>query len=310
MAWTEQNLRNHDFYARTLDDLRVVLENTTARDLEQYELVILNGYFGEVLNVEDVANGEDAIVNIDSMRTIRTDQVGAAQTFVVGDKIWFDPNGAAVGALYDSEDASDYVAVGVVTAIYAGNANVEFRPFAQDSDITLIRAGAALADAVVLNTAHKDTVAGNPHVVTVAELSLDNVDNTSDLLKPPSTAQIALNDSYALNAIKTAVLAITADSSGGITFTKAALGMSVGDKIVDMLIMCTTSEANGTLKVGHVAGNDITDAGICAVANAISRGLTLDQAEVVLGAAELVVTGAGGTPANIRGIVYLSYIPV
>jgi len=272
MAWTTQNLRNHDFYARTLDDLRVVLENTTARDLEQYELVILNGYFGEVLNVEDVANGEDAIVNIDSMRTIRTDQVGAAQTFVVGDKIWFDPNGAAVGALYDSEDATDFVAVGIVTAIYSGHANVEFRPFAQDTDITIIRAGAALADSVVTNAAS----------ITALEV----------------------------NELKTAILAITADSSGGITFTKAALGMSVGDKVVDMLIMCTTSEANGTLKVGHVAGNDITDAGICAVAGAIARGLTLDQAEVVLGAAELVVTGAGGTPANIRGIVYLSYIPV
>jgi len=66
----------------------------------------------------------------------------------------------------------------------------------------LVRDAASAAEAVALNTAHRGLVAGNPHVVTVAELSLDNVDNTTDLLKPPSTAQIALNTAYALNAAK------------------------------------------------------------------------------------------------------------
>ena len=42
--------------------------------------------------------------------------------------------------------------------------------------------------------AHKDTVTGNPHVVTKSDLTIDNVDNTSDVNKPISTStQTALD---------------------------------------------------------------------------------------------------------------------
>ena len=171
-------------------------------------------------------------------------------------------------------------------------------------------------DAVYYNSSTDDVDKTNTGILvgyaimdaaTADEYCYIDFDGTAEFIAETSTASITALE---VNETKTAVLAITADPSAGIAFTKAALGMSVGDKIIDMLITCTTSEANGTLKVGHVAGNDISDAGICAVAGDLARGLALDQAEVVLGAAELVVTGAGGTPANIRGIMYISYIPV
>jgi len=311
MAVTVNTLRNHKFQNKTVKDRIVVLENTLARDVEQFELVIFNGYFGEVRNVEDVANGDDILVNIDSNRIICTDQVGAGQTFAVGGKVWFDPNAAdAAGALYDAENVSDFVAVGIVTAIdTASQAYLEFRPFAQDTDITLVRDAASAAEAVALNTAHRGLVAGNPHVVTVAELSLDNVDNTTDLLKPPSTAQIALNTAYALNAAKTVALPITADASGGIEFVLATYGLAAGDKIFDALVVCTNSEANGALTLSHTGGNAITDAIACVTIKAIDRVATLDQAEVTIGAATLKITAAGDTPGDTRGIMYVSYIP-
>jgi len=48
MAVTVTTLRNHKFQNKTVKDRIVVLENTLARDVEQFELVIFNGYFGEV----------------------------------------------------------------------------------------------------------------------------------------------------------------------------------------------------------------------------------------------------------------------
>jgi len=311
MAVTVTTLRNHKFQNKTVEDRIVVLENTLARDVEQFELVIFNGYFGEVRNVEDVANGDDILVNIDSNRIICTDQVGAGQTFAVGGKVWFDPNAAgAAGALYDAENVSDFVAVGIVTAIdTASQAYLEFRPFAQDTDITLVRDAASAAEAVALNTAHRGFVIGNPHVVTKAEVGLTNVDDTTDLLKPPSTAQIALNTAYALNAAKTVALPITADASGGIEFVLATYGLAAGDKIFDVLVVATTSEANGALTLSHTGGNAITDAIACVTTKEIDRVATLDQAEVTIGAATLKITAAGDTPGDTRGIMYVSYIP-
>lgn len=52
-----------------------------------------------------------------------------------------------------------------------------------------------ILEAVTLNTAHRETITGNPHDVTAAEIGLGNVDNTSDADKPVSTAQqLALDD--------------------------------------------------------------------------------------------------------------------
>lgn len=53
------------------------------------------------------------------------------------------------------------------------------------------------------NTAytHSQIVTGNPHGTTKADISLGNVDNTSDVNKPVSTAQAAA-DTAALNAAK------------------------------------------------------------------------------------------------------------
>jgi hypothetical protein len=124
----------------------------------------------------------------------------------------------------------------------------------------------------------------------------------------PSDVQAVLA-ALQTNEAKTVELAVEADASGGIEYTLAALGLAAGDKITDALVVATVTEASGTLKVGYVAGNDISDAIACATANALARAATLDQAEATIGAANLVVTAAGTTAANTRGIIYLTYIP-
>lgn len=268
MAWTDVE-KNYDFYAQTLNDKKMVLENTTSRSLEQFELVLLNGYFGEVMNVEDVADGEDAIVNIDSFRTIRTSQVGDSQTFAVGDIIWFDPNGnSAAGALYDSNDSPDFIPVGVVTAIVTGHENVEFRPFVQDTDLSLVR---------------------------------DEGDVISDITSDVTDLET--------NQVKVVDAIIDADASGGVDFDVVEdLGMADGDIILDVAVIATVTETNGTLTLSHKAGNDITDAIACATDNAVERASSLDQAEVAVDAAvNLTVTAAGDTAANPRGIVRITY---
>ena len=51
---------------------------------------------------------------------------------------------------------------------------------------------------VVLNNAHRVVATGNPHSVTATEVGLGNVDNTSDVNKPVSTAQAAYSDQQAI----------------------------------------------------------------------------------------------------------------
>ena len=72
--------------------------------------------------------------------------------------------------------------------------------------------------------------------------------------------------------------------------------------------MCTTSNVSGALTLSHAAASDITDAMICAVAGNLSRAISLDQTEVLIGAVDLRITATGGTTANTRGIMYISYI--
>ena len=57
---------------------------------------------------------------------------------------------------------------------------------------------------VAANTAHRNTVTGNPHAVTQSEVGLGNVDNTSDVDKPVSTAQASADSAVQAYAIQRA----------------------------------------------------------------------------------------------------------
>ena len=99
---------------------------------------------------------------------------------------------------------------------------------------------------------------------------------------------------------------ITADASAGIAVT----GLAEGDEIIGVTVICTTANANGTLLLETGAGDDITNGIICAVDKVVSYAGTIDDAFSLLPVTGAQILSVGGTAANTRGIVIITYIPV
>lgn len=125
-----------DFSEPTINDKHPVVTNNLGRDVTIAELVYLNGYFGDVVEQDGIANAAAGRINIDSDRTIRTEQILATETFVVDAIAWFVSGGAgAAGDIQDSDPGSGTrVACGIITA-FGGSAGahtwIEIRPFVQ-----------------------------------------------------------------------------------------------------------------------------------------------------------------------------------
>jgi len=81
---------------------------------------------------------------------------------------------------------------------------------------------------VVLNTAHRAIVSGNPHVVTKADVGLSSVDNTSDVDKPVSTAQ-----GLAIGAVSSDLNDHELDLANPHAVTKAQVGLGSADNTSD-----------------------------------------------------------------------------
>ena len=105
------------------------------------------------------------------------------------------PN-AAAGKLHIFVDSADGAAkskdsAGTVTTLSSASALAALASHIADPDAHLNYV--TLTEANALVAAHAN-LTNNPHAVTKAQVSLGNVDNTSDLNKPISTAtQTALN---------------------------------------------------------------------------------------------------------------------
>ena len=254
-----------DFSEISSNDKQPLITNNLGRAVTIAELVYLGGYFGDVAEQDGIANGADGRINIDSNRTIRTEQIEVTDTFVVGNTLWFVSGGAgAAGTLEDADPGSGIrYAAGIITG-FGGSAGahtyVEFRPFAQRLDAADVSAEVATLQAEML--------------VEQAEP-------------------------------KKYVQKIIADASGGVALT----GLTVGDEIIGVTIIATVAEASGTLQVRDGAANAISDAVICAVDKAQEYSVSIDDAFSTLPASGADVIAAGGTAANIRGIVIVDYIP-
>jgi len=298
-----------DFSEISVNDKQPLITNGLGRDVTIAELVYLGGYFGDVVEQDGITNGLTGRINIDSDRIIRTEQMEATDTFVVGNTIWFVAGGGgAAGVLEDANTGTDYAA-GIITG-FGGSAGahtyVEFRPFAQRLD------AADVSAQVIINTAGIAT-----NVTDIAT----NVTSIGTLASLTTTAKtdcvVAINEVNAeadANAAailveqaepKTLVFPVTVDASSGIAVT----GLEEGDEIIGLRIICTFSEASGTLKLTDGAPADISDAIICAVANALTEAATFDITKTTLPASGAIIIAAGGTAANIRGILVIDYIP-
>ena len=280
-----------DFSEVTINDKQPLITNNLGRATTIAELVFLSGYFGDVVEQDGIANAATGRINIDSDRTIRTEQMEATDTFVVGNTIWFVSGGAgAAGVLEDANTGTDYAA-GIITG-FGGTAGahtfVEFRPFAQRLD------AADVSAQVILNTAQIAT-----NVTGISDNVTDIGTNDGEILTLQGEMLVEQAEPKVL------VYKLIADASSPL----AIPGLVEGDEIVDVHIVCSASNANATLIIETGAADDITDAMICAVDTTLVRAGTIDDQHAVLPVSGAAVLSVGGTAADTRGIIVITYIP-
>jgi hypothetical protein len=155
MSFTQAVQNTNNFSEIKSNDTQPLVTNNLGRTVEQYELVYLDGYFGEVLEYGGIADGATGRINIDGNREIRTEQVEETDTFTIGNTLWFASGGSgAAGKLEDADPGiGTRVACGIITG-EEGSAGaqtaVQFRPFLQRLDAADVSAEVATLQAEML----------------------------------------------------------------------------------------------------------------------------------------------------------------
>ena len=302
-------VNDFDFSEVSVDDTTPLITNNLGRATTIAELVFLSGYFGDVVEIDGIANAATGRINIDSNRIIRTEQMEATDTFVVGNTIWFVAGGAgAAGVLEDANTGTDYAA-GIITG-FGGTAGahtyVEFRPFAQRLD------AADVSAQVIINTAGiaanvVDIGTNDDDIGTLASLTTTEKGSLVGAINEVDADVLTLQGEMLVEQAETKIIVakITADASSGI----AVSGLVVGDEIISASVICTAANVNGTLVLEDGDGDDITDGMICAVDKVVVYAATLDDDQTTLPAAGAQIISVGGTAADTRGIMIITYIP-
>ena len=284
----------YDFSEHTLDDKQVLVPNAEGRTVLFAELVYLNGYFGDVTDQDGIVTANSGYININSERIIRTEQITITETFVVDATLWFQSGGAgAAGVLLDADPGSGTrVAVGVITG-FGGTAGahtyVEFRPYIQ---LQATVAAIATNTAAIGTLSSLTTTAKGNLVVAINEVDADVLTLQGEMTTEQAEPKIL-------------VFPVTVDASGSL----AVSGLVENDEIVGVHIICTAANGSGTLILETGGDDDITDGMICAVDKVVVVAGTIDDAFSTLPASGAKVISVGGTAADTRGIVVITYIP-
>lgn len=256
---------NYNFHEETLSDRMVEVKNTSGRKVLHNELVLIDGYFGEVCEFDGIENGARGFININPERTIKTTQVKDTldDAFTPGNPVYFIPQtGAKEGLLTDTNESSTAIAVGMIVSADEDNGVwVVFRPYVQDVGVSLMRdPDTLLADMVA--------AAAKPS---------------------PRTAEIVIDD----------------DATGtGIDVTLDDIGMEKGDIILDVAVLATTSVSGGTLQLKHGdSGDAITSAIVCAVEGTVAKTATLTK--VIATDDGFTVVANGAADAGVMYITFL-----
>lgn len=117
---------NYNF-EESLDSMnQVKVTNNLGYAVEHLELVLINGYFGEVRDFDGIAAAARGTICIRDDREIRTTQIDTGDTFVLDAPVYFNPTTKVL----EAASASGNAAVGICTFVNNGVA-VGFKPFAQ-----------------------------------------------------------------------------------------------------------------------------------------------------------------------------------
>lgn len=186
MAFTEYNVNSYSFSENTESDVQVLVTNNLGRAVLDREIVNLDGYIGEVVEYGGIANSATGRININHERTIRTAQMTATDTFVVGQPVYFLSGGSgAAGSLRATNEAGSVAYGKCIGFGGTGGAHtyVEVRPYAQGSSAI---AGAALKMAAITvplgstttPVVYTDIPVGSKIVNVVAHATVTNASGT------------------------------------------------------------------------------------------------------------------------------------
>jgi len=126
-------------------DTQPLITNVEGRAIDPFEILMAATtpfYVGEVREPDGIAIAGEGRINIEHRRVIRTEQMVAADTFVVDAKVYFHPGGAgAAGAIVDAASkAAGDIEFGICTG-FGGAATahtyIEVRPYAYDESRVL-----------------------------------------------------------------------------------------------------------------------------------------------------------------------------
>jgi hypothetical protein len=236
MAFTEYNENSYDFSEITENDTQVLVTNNLGRAATQREIVYLDGYIGEVMEYDGIANAATGRINIDPERTVRTAQMEATDTFVVGQIVYFLSGGSsAAGEVRATPEAGSVPYGKCIGFGGTGGAHtyVEIRPFSISGESA---PGSVLKVATIVVPTGSDA-GGTPVVDTsipVGAKILDVVARTTTA-NASATATVSDGTNAITDAIVMAVLdvqtrATTIDTtyatitSAGVTVTTNATG--------------------------------------------------------------------------------------
>jgi len=317
MAMTSYD-KNYDFHEETLSDVLQLVTNNTTRTLVHNELVYLGGFFGEVCEIDGILAGETGYINITAERTVRCSQVAdvalMAGHFTIGNTLFFIPQvNANEGYLVDQNAVgAPAIAIGIVTSAAADDSWVAFRPFVQSTDLALVRdANGALTGATTAIATLNAAVGVSGSVLKMIK---DNGQTatftpTGDIASTTvggAIGEVGLDvatlKAHTPNVVE---LVVGADATGlGLTFANATTGLAVGDRIIDLWLVCSASNGAGTLKLSHgAAGADISAALVCATINVLTRGALIVGGVITADGLTIIANGAAD-----RGKMYLTYI--
>lgn len=334
--------KNYNFHDETMKDLQVLVTNNTTRKVLHNELVYFDDYFGEVVELDGIAASAKGRINIYPYRVIRTEQVQENDDFTPGEVVWFklqtndDP-----GELLDDKPNSITTQIAVGKIIAGGDSGyVEFRPFVQNIDFSMIMDDGELVAACVATTAaikgeswtDDMTVKGNYDEIATLKGNVSAAgsvlkaikDEAEDATYDPSgssltaeTLKLALDeaagriDTAEVNPVRTVALVVDEPANDThVAFANSETGLGAGDKIIDVHIVCTDGDSEATLALyqmgdGPALGDAISSAMACTTENALARTTSIDQAENEVTEYGLAVVAGNELD---RGIVYVTYI--
>ncbi len=122
---------NYNFHESEIDINQVKVTNDLGYAVSHLELVLIATMFGQVTEIDGIADSAAGMIDLNPNRKISTTQIDTGDTFVVDAPVYFH----TANKVLEVTGASGNVAVGICTAINNG-VSVEFMPFVQRTGVT------------------------------------------------------------------------------------------------------------------------------------------------------------------------------